>query len=122
MQRDWDLIRKILLQTEALGDTRSQLCADEIEGVDSEKVSYHIHLLIDAGFIEGVCQQGIDGPLRCFASSITWSGHEFLDKIRSTGIWNKVKSIAREKGLALSTEVIKIAATHAIAALLRGGQ
>jgi hypothetical protein len=118
MQRDWDLIRKILIQVEALGDTRSQFHADEVEGADPETVSYHIRLLIDAGLVDGICSQGLDGPLRCFASALTWEGHEFLDKIRSAGMWNKIKATAREKGLSLSFDVIKVAATHAITALM----
>lgn len=120
MQRDWDLIRKILLQVEALGDTQSQVDGGDIEGSDAENVSYHIHLLIESGLVEGVCSQGLDGPLRCFASALTWEGHEFLDKIRSVGMWNKIKTVAREKGLSLSFDVIKATATYAISSLLKG--
>jgi hypothetical protein len=118
MQRNWDLIRKILIQVESLGDTQSHVEEDSIEGFDREIVSYHINLLIDAGLVKGFCVKGIDGPLRCAASSMTWEGHEFLDKIRSSTIWNKTKSVAREKGLTLSFDIIKTIATHAITSLL----
>lgn len=110
MQRDWDLIRKILLQVEALGDTRSHLEADGIDGADHEAVSYHIRLLMESGLAKGVCSQGLDGPLRCAASSLTWDGHEFLDSIRSSGMWNKIKATAREKGLSMSFDAIKAVA------------
>ena len=118
MKRDWDLIRKILLQVESLGDTQSQI--EGVEGMDAENVSYHINLMVEAGLVIGDCTQGLDGPLRCSASLLTWAGHEFLDKIRSAGVWNKVKAMAREKGLSLSFEMIKTAAGCAITALLGG--
>lgn len=118
MQRNWDCVRAILLGVEALGDTQSHLEPSSIDGYDQETVSHHIRLLIEAGLVVGNCAQGLQGPLRCYASRLTWDGHEFLDKIRSATVWNKVKSIAREKGLSLSFDVIKLAATHAINSLL----
>ena len=120
MKRNWDLIRKILLRAESLGDTQSHIDPDDVDGSDSENVSYHLHLLIEAGLLEGECVQGIDGPLRCYATSLTWEGHEFLDKIRSSGMWDKIKTVARKKGLSLSFDVIKAAATYAIASVLKG--
>lgn len=120
MKRDWDLVRKILLAVEALGDTQSYVEHDAIQGTDPETLSYHIYILIEAGLLKGVCNQGLDGPLRCAASSMTWAGHEFLDQVRSSGMWNKVKTIAREKALTLSFDVIKATATYAITQTLKG--
>jgi hypothetical protein len=120
MQRDWDLIRKIMIAIEELGDTQSHVEGDAIDGIDAERVSYHISLLIEADLVKGFCVKGIDGPLRCAASSLTWEGHEFLDKVRSSGMWNKIKAVAREKGLSLSVDVIKVVASSAITSLLKG--
>lgn len=119
MKRDWDLVRKILLACEELGDTSSALEANGIEGSDAETVSYHMSLLIEAGLIKGHCSQGMNDPMRCFATSLTWEGHEFLDKVRSNNVWNKVKAVAREKGISLSLDVIKIAAKAAIEQMLQ---
>ena len=119
MKRDWDLVRKILLAVEKLGDTRSHVDNEDVAGADPETVSYHINLLIEAGLIKGFCNQGLDGPLQCAASSLTWDGHEFLDKVRSPGVWNKVKTVAREKGISLSFDVIKVVATSAVALVLK---
>ena len=117
MKRDWDLVRKTLLAVEALGDARGVV--ESIDGVDSENLSHHLRLLIEAGLMHGDCSQGLDGPLRCYATSLTWDGHEFLDKIRADTMWNKVKTIGREKGLTLSFDVIKAAATYAITEALK---
>lgn len=93
---------------------------DDIDGVDAEKTSYHIHLRIEGGLLEGECVHGIDGPLRCFASSLTWDGQEFLDKVQSSGMWERIKATAREKGLSLSFDVIKAIAVVAISATVKG--
>jgi hypothetical protein len=118
MERNWDCVRKILMGLEALGDTQSALDASGVHEYDPETVSYHLRLLIESGLVRGTCLQGLNGPLRCHATGLTWEGHEFLDKIRSQGLWNKIKSIAREKGLSLSFDVIKAVAVVAIKELL----
>lgn len=117
MKRNWDLIRKILIEVEELGNTQSVV--EHVDGTDSEAVSYHIHLMIDSGLVEGQCSQGMDGPLRCFASALTWEGHEFLDKIRSATMWNKIKSVVREKSLPMTFDVIKAAAAYAVTAIFK---
>lgn len=118
MQRDWDCIRAILLAVEALGDTQSAVQATSLPEYDAEKLSHHIRMMMEAGLVVGKCSQGMSGPLSCWATRLTWEGHEFLDKIRSDTVWNKVKGFVREKGLSLSFDVIKITAKHVIETLL----
>ncbi|WP_019518458.1 DUF2513 domain-containing protein [Aggregatibacter actinomycetemcomitans] len=52
------------------------------------------------------------------ALSLTWQGHEFLDKIRNDSVWNKVKSTVQSKSLDLSFDVIKQVATALIGSML----
>ena len=118
MQRDWDLIRKVLLEVEALGNTQSRVDSNQIDGTDTETVAYHIRLLIEAQLVKGQCVQGLDGPLSCNATSLTWEGHEFLDKIRSSTMWNRIKTTAREKGLSMSFDAIKALAAYGLKAAL----
>ena len=42
MQRNWDIIRKILLKVEQLPTEDSTFASNELEGVDSEAVAYHM--------------------------------------------------------------------------------
>jgi hypothetical protein len=112
MRRDWDCVRKILAELEAKGDANSHLSPDEVVGFDAETVSYHIKLMMEADLIKGQCVNG--RTLHCIAQSLTWPGHEFLDKIRSDSIWNRVKSMAREQSIPLSFHVITALATKAI--------
>lgn len=117
MKRDWDLIRKILSELEALGDTSSYLRSENVAGWDGGIVSYHMQMMIDAGLAKGSCSTYINGGMECHLISMTWEGHEFFDKIRSQSTWNSVKKIASEKGLSLSFEVVKLAAGQAIKAM-----
>lgn len=116
MKRDWEIVRKLLLALEQLGDTHS--CIESLDAIDDETTAYHIRLLIGSGLITGECREAVNMPLRCMAEAMTWEGHEFLDKIRSDGVWNKTKAIAREKGLSLSFELIKTVAGEVIKALI----
>jgi hypothetical protein len=118
MKRDWDVVRRILLKLEELGNTASYLQPDGVNGYDHDLVSYHMQLLDEAGLIDADCIRGIGTPLTCLAKRLTWRGHEFLDQIRQDTVWNKVKGSAREKGLDLSLDVIVSLAKTIINSLL----
>lgn len=118
MKRDRDVVRKILLKLEEIGNTTSYLQPDGVNGYDHELVSYHMQLLDEAGLIDAECIRGMGTPLYCVAKSLTWRGHEFLDQIRQDSVWNKVKGSAREKGLDLSLDVIVSLAKTIIHSLL----
>lgn len=91
--------------------------SDGLEDVDSDVVAYHMELLINAGLIEGGCRKAV-GPPWCYATQLTWAGHEFLDNIKTDSAWNKVKEIAKSKGLELSVDVIKAVAKIFVVKLL----
>lgn len=117
MQRNWDAIRKILLKIEALPTEDSVLESTEMEGLDRDASAYHLRLLLEAGLIVGGCRDAL-GPPWCYASRLTWEGHELLDKIRRDTVWNKVKETARVKGVELSVDVVRTLARQVIDALL----
>ena len=117
MKRNWDLIRKILLKLEEKADIESELSSEDIRGFDRHTVSYHYNILAQAGLIEIEDNSSI-GDIDYSAKSLTWQGHEFLDKIRNDSVWNKVKSTVQSKSLDLSFDVIKQVATATISAML----
>jgi len=47
-------------------------------------------------------------------SSLTWEGHEFLDKIRDETIWSKTKDAISKKGLPMVIDVVKDVASAII--------
>ena len=76
MQRDWELIRTILLRLEDLKSTQDQIVPDKVEGWDQEAVSYHIHLLHEAGLIRAIESETLSEPMWACATGfdITFSG------------------------------------------------
>lgn len=119
MKRDWDLIRDVLIEVEALNpatfdDLRyGPLRTSENAAKDGQAV-----LLWRAGFIEGVDASSMDQGDSVLAQGLTWSGHELLDTIRSKPVWEKIKSTAQDKGLDLTFDTVialgKAAATWII--------
>jgi len=117
MQRDWDVIRKILLEVEALPTEDSVLRSTELMDVDAETVAYHMRLLLEADLIVGSCRDALGPPL-CHASRLTWAGHEFLDQIKNASLWRQIKATARSKSVDLSFAVIKDLAKALIASII----
>lgn len=117
MQRNWEVIREILVKLEEKPEALGTLWPKQIEGYDAETVSYHMLLLKDAGLVIAECSQR-ERKLHCIASALTWSGHEFLDAIRRDTVWNGVKRTARERGVELSFDTIKTLARKIIEAML----
>jgi hypothetical protein len=99
VQRDFDLIREILLRVEQdpmLDGTRwIVLDPARLRAIDRsrEEIGYHLTMLIQEGFLEGVTGGETIPPI----SKLTWKGHELLDDIRDPDIWTKTKD--RVKGL-----------------------
>jgi hypothetical protein len=116
MKRDWEVIRKILVEVEALPSANSQLRSDGLEGVDREVAGFNMGLLIDAGLVSGVSLDTHSSRL-CIARRLTWGGCEFLDAIRRDTMWNKIQETAREKGLDLTIDVVKAAAKSLVSQL-----
>src|SRR4051794_20875922 len=110
MKRDWDCIRAILVALEDKANAADHMFPAAVEGFDAQNVAYNMRLMIEANLIDGVSKSEI----MTVAKSMTWEGHELLDKIRSETMWNQVKKLAREKGVSLSFEAVKILGTTAL--------
>ncbi len=100
MQRDFDLIRELLLRIEDDQPT------DEIPGVDDETRIYHVGLLKQAGLIEAIDTSSLSGP-DYEITGLTWEGHDFLDQARNSTIWNKVRRKLREQAVTVSMSLLK---------------
>ena len=74
MKRDLDLIRRILLCVEKNDPA-------ELPDVDECILNEHIHLLLDAGFVEGIETEG-DTGWSTAVERLSWKGQKFLDAIR----------------------------------------
>jgi hypothetical protein len=116
MKRDWDLIRDVLIEVEALNPAQFEdirygpLRQSDNVAKDSQAV-----LLWKAGFIEGVDASSMDLGDSVIAQELTWSGHELLDTIRSKPVWEKIKSTAQEKGIELTFDTVMALGKAAVA-------
>ena len=107
MKRDMDLVRKILLALEEYehGNAPDEL---NIEGYSEEQIGYHVHLMNKAGLLRAVdiTVSGSASP-QAIPSGLTWEGHDFLEAAREPSRWQAALQIAKEKGAALTFEILK---------------
>ncbi|MEW5903224.1 MAG: YjcQ family protein [Pseudomonadota bacterium] len=125
MKRDWDLIRKQLTAVEEENDLFSDIPPkpkwqdQDWETYEKQSKEYqtikgriceHLELLIDAGYVEGVqIIRSVDGQFSYGIHSprLTMAGHDLLDTMKSTTIWEKIKTTAKTKGIELTFDAIK---------------
>jgi len=90
MKRDFDLVRKILIDME--GCESGYVGNLEIEGYTEDQILHHVYLMGQANLLEiaDITSIGSESP-QALPLSITWSGHDFLDAMRDDTIWNKAK-------------------------------
>ena len=108
MKKYMDLIREILLLIESKENINEYFDSNsiEIEGYSQDEITYHIRLLFKENYIKAIDASSFDGE-SYLINSLTWDGHEFLDKIRNDNTWNKTKDIMKEKGLPFTLGMIK---------------
>ena len=98
MIRDWDLIRKILLQLEE-HKNGPVTTAPVIENYTSDEIAYALTIMNDAKFFVATetKRPGSKYP-GIMPTRLTWEGHDFLDAARDEDRWNKAKKIITEMG------------------------
>lgn len=139
MKRDWDLLRKQLTDIEAGNDVLADIpdapkWTDDLtwEAYDAlareqraieERIAGHLELLIDSGYVDGLqVLRGADNHFSfgCSAPRLTMSGHDLLDTMRSSSIWESIKSNAKTKGIELTFDAIKALGAYALKQALAG--
>lgn len=105
MKRDLELVREILLAVENFDAPRGTIDLD-LPGRDPELVSYHVKLMHEAGLLEGMDLTTRAG-FCWLPTSLTWTGHEFLDAARNDTVWNKALSTLKDKAPSVPFEIVK---------------
>lgn len=118
MQRDMELVRKILFKIEENVD--NVVCHNlKIEGYSMDQIAYHCSILHEGGYVYDYKAQYSGNGLYSFGvGRLTWEGHDFLDKIREDTIWNKTKNVIKEKGLPFVFEIVKNVSTEVITGII----
>ena len=107
-----ELIRKLLFHLEARTSMKAEL-SFSIKGYDSVTVQYHLLLLAQAKLIDFEPELTKTGRIiRPHVLGLNWSGHEFLDAVRSDTVWRKLLRYAKDKGGALPFDVLKVLAVN----------
>lgn len=119
MKRDWDVVRQVLSEVEAVSPEERDRFAYTAKDADRAKIE-HALLLLDAGYLEGTPVRPVSDPPSLHRPALTWRGHELLDTIRSKALWERIKTLAGEKGLELTFDSIKALAAVALQGLIGG--
>lgn len=118
MQRDFDLIRKILLEIEKMPAGSGSITIHSVDGdFSSEEITQHLSLLLDAGLIVADEIRTYDGVTHSI-QSMTWNGHDYLDSVRSEDIWSKVQDKLGKIGGTAALEIVKYLAMKTAKELL----
>lgn len=139
MKRDWDLLRKQLTDIEEGSDVLAEIpnepkWTDDLTQQDYERavkeyklfedrIAGHLKLLIDSGYVDGLTVlRGVDNHISfgVHAPRLTMAGHDLLDTMRSSTVWEKIKSTASKKGIELTFDAIKALAGVVIKQMLGG--
>lgn len=121
MKRDWDTMRSVLLEVEALSreaaskfDYFAPWHSDAPEAIRA----VHALMLEEHGYLGGTSYQTLSEGQYLKGPVLTMTGADLLDSIREQGVWNQMKSIAKEKGVGLAFDSLGGLAKLAIGKML----
>jgi hypothetical protein len=102
MQRDWNLVRLLLLQIES---------GEKPEGIDKypdEQILYHCELLEESDLAIISMTYGETGEaIGARMQRLTWNGHDLLDSIRNETIWNRTQAMVKEATTTATADMLK---------------
>ena len=109
MKRDWELMRSVLLEVEALTPSQTAnfkyfqpYASDDPEAERAR----HALMLYEAGYLNGTHASFLSEGDQLLAPVLTMQGADLLDKIKSESVWQKMKSIGKERGVGLAFDSI----------------
>lgn len=124
MKRDLNLIRNILLETEAApSDTLTVYDIADKYHVDPDLVAYQLDLLAEAGFLKvrGLTIAWTPDTRKYDDERInrlTLEGHNYLDAIRNDTVWQNTLAELRNIGVSVSFEIVKEIASNYLKRML----
>lgn len=121
MQRDMDLIRRILLYIEEHYKPGADTIKVHIDGCSDSLIYEHCKLMYEAGLIQKLENWGCDGfEDQAHVGNLTNEGYDYLEKIRDLSLWGKVKDTIKDKGLPLIISTVKTIADALTKSLAEG--
>ena len=98
MKLDFDIVRNTLLDIEENTNLENGLIFNKNN--TDEDIFYTLIKLKEAGFIDSYEIKVWSGIISIRVKSLTWSGHQFLDNIRSPKVVEHTKSAIKKVGSA----------------------
>ncbi len=138
MKRDWDLIRELMIGVEEeknfLADVQEipkwedqteQEYVQQLNAVRAAntRIFGHLEMLEDNGYLDGfevIRTNSGDFHYSWTAPRLTMAGHDLLDTMRSSVLWESIKTTAKKKGIELTFDAIKAIGVLAITTVLGG--
>lgn len=126
MKLNYDCIRSVLLTVEKSKTIDEELninpltvetIFEQLPKYEDSEILYTIEKLKEAGYINAALQFAAGHFIDGAVSSITYSGHEYLDNIREPEVWRKVKAMLKNAG-AITLPLISQAAQMLIGSQL----
>ena len=113
MQRDFELIRKLLVYFRDKEGPEHVLSPQVGNEYTESQVQYNLRLMYQAGLLNCEVEQSStsDRIIRVIPFDLTWEGHEFLAKITADGVWPKLKQFIASKGDSVAFAVVNELAT-----------
>lgn len=93
-----ELIRQLLIMIESQSNINQELSIPN--NMNRQVVVYHLNLMEQAGLTKNSIKYAEDQPLWIY-SNLIWEGHDFLDSIKNSDVWEKTKQAIKLKGLEL---------------------
>jgi hypothetical protein len=96
MKRDFDLIRRIMVQVEKVpaGHLVDESLIEFLgldREYDRETILEHIKLILEEGLVRGKVHESFGANDSFNITGITWKGHDFIDASKDETIWGKAK-------------------------------
>lgn len=126
MKLNYDCVRSVLLTVEKsktideelnLNPLTVETIFEQLPKYEDNVILYTIEKLKEAGYINAALQFAAGHFIDGAVSSITYSGHEYLDNIREPEVWRKVKAMLKNAG-AITLPLISQAAQMLIGSQL----
>lgn len=126
MKLNYDCVRSVLLTVEKsktideelnLNPLTVETIFEQLPKYEDNEILYTIEKLKEAGYINAALQFAAGHFIDGAVSSITYSGHEYLDNIREPDVWRKVKAMLKNAG-AITLPLISQAAQMLIGSQL----
>ena len=107
MKRNYDCVRSVLLTVEKsktideelnINPVTVETIFEQLPKYEDSEILYTIEKLKEAGYINAALHFAAGHFIDGTVSSITYSGHEYLDNIREPEVWRKVKAMLKNAG------------------------